>query len=212
MVYRRRRTTYRRKRYSRNRTYRRKFRRGYRYNKRGQKIYLFKRTSNYGTLFINNITDTLDGYQFRLDQVPNFTEFTALYDQFKINAVKLTFYPQVTENISLGTINNPVASARFYSCLDFNDSAPPTTIDEVREYQSCKRTPILKPHKRYLKPRIMDRGQIYNPGRPWLSCDTARSEPHYGVKIGVENMSSTTTSTMEYTIECKFYLSFRNVK
>jgi len=211
MVYRRRRT-YRRKRYTRNRSYRRRFRRATRYSKRGQKIYLFKRTARYGSVTANNIADVKDGYSFTLDQVPNYTEFTALYDQFKINAVKISFLPQMTENISLSSFNNPYASSRFFSALDYNSASAPATIDKVREYQSCKWTPILKTHKRYFKPRIVDAGGIYNPGRPWLNCDTAYNQEHFGLIFGIQAMSSTSTASMLYEIEVKYYLSFKNVK
>lgn len=208
--YYRRRTT-RRTRYGRKKAYRRRFRKSTRYSKRGQKLYLFKRfTGAYGQLVISSLTDTYAGYQFALRDLPNYTEFVALYDMYKINAIKISFIPQVTQNISLGAINNPEASTRFFSVIDYNDSSSPVSVDELREYQSCKMTPILRTHKRYIyKPKILD--SVRSSRNPWMATSNP-SEPFYGLKVAVEPMFSSTTTVMNYNIEAKFYLSFKNVK
>lgn len=210
MVYRRRRT-FRRKRTTRNTTYRRRFRRGTRYNKRGQKVYMFSRHVDYGALSINNLSNTYRDFNFSLADVPGFAEFTALYDMYKINAVKLMFLPSQTVNNSLSSVNNAAAYARFFSVLDFN--APPAswTIDDLRQYKTCKFTTILRRHKRYLKPRIMDSSSTYTPGRPWIST-TSTGTNYYGVLVGVEPIDSTGVTTMDYTVEAKFYMSFKNTK
>lgn len=211
----RRRKTYGRRPYrkrSTKRAYRKRWSRSSRY-KRGQKIYLYKRLSGfYATITVGSISPTLQAFEFRLNQVPNYTEFTALYDQYKINAVKITFLPEQTQSVSLSTANNATGSARFFSVVDYNDSAAPSSIDQLREYQSCKFTSIFKPHKRYFKPRILDSSGIYNPGRPWLSTQTGASITHYALKIGIEPTQATVATVDQFTVEVKYYLSFRTVK
>lgn len=194
------------------RGYRRYKRRFFRkkYNKRGQRLYRFIRYADFGSIFINNLTDTYGSLQFSLNDLPNYTEFTNLFDMYKINAIKITFSPQMTENISLGSVNNPYASARFFSCIDYNDATSPTSVDEVRQYQSARWTPILKRHVRYIpKPKILDSGSFTL--SPWISTASA-SNNYFGIKYAIENMSSTSTTSMEYTIEAKFYLTFKQVK
>lgn len=209
MVYRRR--TYRKKRsYGRKRNYRQRFKRTYRYSKRGQKLFLFKRFCDYGELTISNSTNTYASYNFSLVDLPSYTEFTSLYDMYKINAVKLTFLPQVTNSISSGTVNNPNASSRFFSVIDYNDGSAPTSIDELRQYHSCRMTPILRKHKRYImKPKILDSNGFSI--SPWMST-ASPSANYYGLKIAVEPMDSTSTTTMIYTVEAKIYMSFKQVK
>lgn len=199
-----------RKRTTKKRSYRRRFRRTYRYNKRGQKVYLFKRHCDFGELTIANNVDTLQAYNFSLQDVPDFDEFTALYDCYKINAIKIMFIPQQTQSVSIGNINNPNASSRFFSAIDYNDDSP-VTIQEIRQYQSCKMTPILRTHKRYFKPRIQDRGATYTPGRPWINTSSP-DQNYFGLKVAVEPMDSTNTLEMKYTVEVKFYMSFKSVK
>lgn len=212
MVYRRRyKRTYRKKTYGRKRTYRKRFSRKTRISKSGQRLYLFKRyTGAYGQLTINNINPTFAGFNFSLNDLPNYTEFTSLYDMYKINCIKISFIPQMTENVSLGTINNPYANTRFFSVIDYNDATAPTTIDQLREYATCKMTPILKTHKRVIfKPKILDSSSYTL--SPWISCDSP-SNNYYGIKVGVEAMGSTSTTIMTYNIEAVFYMSFKNVK
>jgi len=189
-----------------------RYRRRTRYNRRGQKVYMFKRmTGIFGQLTISNINDTFDGYNFSLSDLPNVTEFTSLYDVYKINAVKIVFIPQMTQNISLSTVNNAAANARFFSAIDYTDSTGPTSMDQLRQYQSCKYTSCLRTHKRYFKPRIMDSGAAYNPGKPWIATSSPNVN-YFGLYIGVEPMSASVTPTMAYSIECTYYVSFKNVK
>lgn len=210
MAYRRRykKRTYKRK--GAGRSYRRRYTRRTRINKRGQKLYLFKRFCDFGALTISNITGTGAAYNFSLSDLPNYTEFTALYDSYKINAVKITFRPQQTQSISIGAVNNPNASSRFMSAIDYNDGTAPTSMDEIRQYQSCKVTGILKPHSRYIfKPKILTTDSFSM--SPWLSTSVPNTN-YFGLKLWVEPMDSTSTTSMDYTVECKYYLSFKMVK
>lgn len=211
MVYRKR--TYRRRRVNRKpRVKKYKYRRGWKV-KRGQKTYYYKRfTNRLGPLTIDNINPTFAAYNFSLDDLPNYQEFTNLYDAYRLNAVKITFLPQMTQSVSLSAFNNPNASVRFFSAIDYNDSNVPGTIDDLREYQTCKFTPVLRRHSRYIyKPKIQDRGQTYTPGRPWINTSSP-DQDHFGLKIGVEPMQSTNITSMGYTIECTYYVSFKSVK
>lgn len=194
------------------RTYRKRWQFRSRRNKKGQKLYLYKRHVDFGEVSVSNITPTFASYQFRLNQVPDYTEFTNLYDMYKINAVKLVFIPKMTQSVSIGTVNNPENNARFFSVLDYNDGNVPVSVDELRQYQSCRFTQLLRTHKRYVsRPRIQDRGNTYNPGRPWINT-TAPDQEHFGMKIAIEPMGSTTTTDMPYSVEAVFYMSFRTVK
>lgn len=206
MAYRRKRTyrkTYKKRTFRKRRTIRRKG---------TQKIYQYKRLSGaFSTFVLSNVANAYTAYNFSLGDVPNYTEFTALYDYYKINAVKVTLLPQMTQNVSLGDVNNAWASKRLFSAIDYNDSSAVTTIDEIRQYQTCKFTPILKRHTRYFKPRINDSGSVFTPGRPWLLCSSPNTN-YFGIKLAGETMNSSGVANMEYTVEVMFYLSFKNVK
>lgn len=211
MVYRRRvrrrRTVYRKRT---TRAYRKRFSRGYRYSKRGQRLYLFKRFVRLNEITVDNINASYGAINFSLNDVPNYTEFTALYDMYKINCVKITFLPQMTQSVSIGSVNNPIANARVFTAIDYNDGGQPTSIDELREYQSAKYTTVLRPHKRVIfKPKILDTSSYSL--SPWMST-AAPTTNYYGLKYAIEPMASSTTTSMAFQVECKYYMSFKNVK
>lgn len=172
-------------------------------------VYLFKRHGTLADLVVGNVTPTYTGYGFRLTDVPNNSEFTALFDMYKINCIKIRFLPQMTENISLTSVNNPYANIRFLSAIDKNDSTV-TSSDQIREYQSCKVTPILKEHERIIyKPQIFD-SSGYSVS-PWLATSSP-STVYYGLKTSVDPIVSSSITVMHYSVEVVYYLAFKNVK
>lgn len=205
--YRRRRTPYRRKRYTPNRMYRRRFRRGYKYSKRGQKVYLYTRfTGVFANIVCDGINPTLLAYNFSLNDLPNYTEFTTLYDNYKLNGVKIMFRPKVTQSVSTGSINNPDATVPFYTCIDYNDSGALPTIDAIRDYKTCRVSTILRPKARYIhKPKIVDSSSSVRSA--WLSTASADIN-WYGLKVSIPPTTTATT----FGVEAKYYLSFKNVK
>lgn len=208
-AYRRKRTYTRRPRRNMNR---RKYR-GTRRNKMGQKVFMYKRYSGaFGSLVLNNITETYAGYNFSLSDLPSVADFTNLYDMYKINRVKVTFIPMQTQNVSLSSVNNAPGYVRFFSAIDYNDDTAPTSVNQIREYETCKWTTIYKPHVRYLKPRINDSANNYTvPGNPWISCASPNIN-YFGLKVAVEAIDSTVATTMEMPVEVTYYISFKNVR
>lgn len=197
------------RRYGRKKTFRRRYRKQTRFSKKGQKLYLFKRFCDYGELTVSSLTGGSFAYNFSLNDLPNYTEFTSLYDMYKLNAVKITFIPQQTESISLGSINN-ANNVRFFSAIDYNDSSAPASANELREYQTCKVTSVFKQHKRYIyKPKILD--SVSSSRTAWIAT-ASPSTNHYGLKVWVDPIDSTTTTSMTYQVEAKLYLSFKQVK
>jgi hypothetical protein len=62
---------------------------------------------------------------FSLDQLPNYTDFTSLFDHYSIDRVDITLIPGV----------NP---AQVAACPDFDDAVTPSGLADLLERQSCK--------------------------------------------------------------------------
>lgn len=186
-----------------------------------EKVHLVKR---YGVLksgtntFVEGInnppTDQSYKFFFSLDAVAGYQDFTKLYDQFKIRAVKVSFIP--VANIT--TAAESGYASLIYSTYDFNgdaESTPPSR-DLIREYQYCKWSPYGKIHKRYFFPRTVESatgiffGTKVGP-QNWISTDFPLA-PYYGLMVNVSNVPSIPTYDPLYKIEVKYYLSFRNTK
>lgn len=196
------------KRTSRKRNYRRRFRRSYRYSKKGQKVFLYKRFVDLGTIAADSALNVYSGFDFRLNDLPGWSEFQSLYDSYKINAIKIKFIPSQTVSNSLSTVANN-QNTRFISVIDYNDDSNPTSIDDLRQYHTCKVTNAFKTHTRYIyKPKyVIGASQ----SRMWISTTTP-STAWYGLKVAIEPMGSTVSTSMNYHIEGKYYLSFKSVK
>lgn len=179
---------------------------------KSSQVYYFKRFCKYSDINVPNISPALGALIFRLDLLPNYTEFTNLYDQYKILGVAVTFLPKQTQSVSIGNVNNADASARIFTAIDYNDVNPPATVDELREYQNAKYTSALRRHTRYIRaPKVQDQGSTYIPGNPWIDT-TSPGKYYFGLKYGIEPINSSTTTSMNVGLELTYYLAFKQVK
>lgn len=204
---------------------------GYRRNR--QPIHYFKRTCkisditaswNAATATATTIAGT---YALSLDSVSAHGEFTSLYDQYMIRAVKLSFVPSgnsyMTSTVS--GIATPVGFSRFNSVIDYNDSSVPANENEMLQYQSLKTTPGYKTHTRYFKPKVQQTiadndvtGTVVNgapKGNCWLDCANP-SVDHLGLKVfcaaPINSVSASTSVSITYSVYATFYLAFKNVR
>lgn len=198
-----------RRRTSRKRSYRRRFRRSYRYSKKGTKVFMYKRFCSLGTVAADSTLDQFFPFSFELNNVQGFSEFAQLYDFYKINAVKISFIPSQTMSNSLSTISNN-QNTRFFSVIDYNDDSTISSLDDLRQYSTCKWTSAFRTHKRYIyKPKHSIASYVQS--SQWCSTATPTTE-WYGLKVGIEAMGATVTTSMNYRVEAKYYLSFKNPK
>lgn len=160
----------------------------------------------------NPATDQSYRFQFRLNAVAGYQDFTKLYDQYKIRAVSVSFIPMV--NITSATASG--YASLIYTTYDFNGESTTPSKNEIREYQYCKWSPYGEIHNRYFFPRITEfvtgtsQGTKVGP-QNWLS--TAHPDiPYHGLIVNVSNVPSIAENEPIYKIEVRYYLSFRNTK
>lgn len=228
----RRRTTFRRRRpMTRKRSYRRKFS-SRRVKSRGnQRIYYFKRSTNLAPVVAQSTTtDTIQYYSFRLDDLPDYSELTTLYDQYQIAAVKLSFIPlynmaTLNEGMSGNTAGNSNFnfSIRSASALDYDGAQSGVTgMQDLREYQTYKWKSYPRIHSRYLRPKaIMSYEGVSAavpyvlPGRssPWFNTGSATNVTYGGLWFAVDAVNSAPlVGQTLYKVEAKYYLKFKTVK
>lgn len=185
-------------------------------NRSISKTYLFKRHVNLGTVALSNAAVTTGGHSFQLDEVPNYQEFTALFDVYRIAAVKISCYVNASDIQVQSTI--PFAVVRWISVIDYNSSGSFGSFDDAREFQSAKmkQFPSPYPAKRYLKPKMIssvenDATSIVAAGnkKGWLNT-TVANIPHYGYRYIFEQLSSPYTGSIKF--EAVYYMMFRQVK
>lgn len=146
---------------------------------------------------------------------PAVTDFTNLFDEYRINSVTIIFRLEVDPSAQSG----PTAVyPRLTTWKDYNDTAVPANIDEVRQRQA-KQISTLFPGKnivRKVRPAVQTAilkspsGVTVNAPKwnQWLPCSITDVE-HLGMKYCIERWSS-----VNYTINVlfRYHLSCRMVR
>lgn len=186
---------------------------------KARKAFSFKRKTYIETITVNNLADFMKGYSFSLSQLNNATEYTNLFDQFRICGIAITLMPSVTDfSAASGVTMTNFAMPEVRSIIDKDDASNPTSFNEMYEYNNCKITRGHREHKRFWKPAILSASyetavsSAYTPRfNQWLST-TDPATPHYGVKIGINALGSAAAGNMYYRMYATFYIQCKNPK
>lgn len=147
--------------------------------------------------------------------ITNSTEFTNLYDQYRLNKVVLE-YKWSLGNTALGGVpadnimgNPPI----LYIYNDYDDRVAPT-YQEVMEQGRCKKV-VLTPNKivrMSVRPALLT--QLFNGGdslkwKQWINTNNPIA-PHFGQKFGVHYQGSQAYGVL--SIIPTFYFSCKGIK
>lgn len=168
--------------------------------------YRFKRTVQFPAV-TSSVGASYGALTFSLAQLTNPTEFTSLFDSFKISGIKLVFMPRISES------NGPAGSQGFGTFIyspDYDDGTVPSSSIELLERQShrVKQIGSTRPFKIFLKPSagvtlVGGFGQT----KGW--SDTANNGIlYYGLKYAWTNV--VVSSIMDLYVT--YYLKFKGVK
>jgi hypothetical protein len=154
--------------------------------------YKFSRSFDLGTL-LRTASDQGFAWPFALNQVPASTEFTTLFDKYRITSIDLTFSYWRTGHPP-GTTDDVWPA--MYLFMDDDDSAIPTTKSEVLERMSVQRV-SFSPMRQTISVKITPRwvqsraGTSTNiaPLNSWIDMSTPGVQ-HYGVKAWVDYYNS----------------------
>ncbi len=176
----------------------------------------FRQTA-YTTTLTQTAADSFGALNFVLTSASNYTGFTDLWDVYRVDYLEFSFEPAFTANAFTQYATNVVP--RIYTVIDLDDSVTPTTLNSLREYQSC-RTHMYEPFKVTVnRPGVLTGvfdGSAIVAGAftqsPWI--DAAKiSIPHYGLKYGIEgNTASSPTTYQSWNVSLVVGLSFKNVR
>lgn len=148
----------------------------------------------------DGINPSLVGFNFVLNQLPSVTDFTKLFDMYRIRKIEIEWLPEYTELTDAAPLSNAV-NVRFNSVIDISDSGAPSSVSALLEYQQLKVTGITKPHSRSWTPTFLMGGLV--PCSCWLPT-SAPAERHYGLKVGIDptGVAMTFRSKVRFEVEC----------
>lgn len=154
----------------------------------------------------------------------NWLEFSALFDEYKVNGIKITFVPRFDSLAAPVTGATPmtVLQPMISYCIDPSSTLTPsglynsTTYNTFLEQGNVKIRRATKPVSIFYRPKIeiptnVGGGFVYRrPG--WLSTNST-AVPFKGVHVFMHtNNFSTQNTDINYDVFFTWYISVRNIK
>lgn len=177
----------------------------------------FKRSCTLGNFASAVSGEVCGGLKFTLAQLPNYTEFSTLFDRFRITHVQLQFFLKYSPDSGAADPSGNQQNAThpvMYLVKDYDDDSTPSSLNVIREHAKVQMQ-VMDPNKLVtfnIKPATLSEtyrsnvATTYSPQwKQWIDMATPDT-PYYGCKFGVENFfgsNQTIQVRATYWIECK---------
>ncbi len=177
-------------------------------------LYRCVRTVNLGSITAGTIDAGL-GRRFRLSDVPTSTDFTNLFDQYRIVAVEAIYV------FSTHVLSAQARYPRITFAVDYSDASNPASEAEVLQYQNAESFQfgqVKHTFKRVLKPRAAlaafegaFSGYGMASANQWFDTNDSSIE-YYGTKEWVVNYNTTLATGAVINVYHRYHMEFKNAK
>lgn len=185
-----------------------------------------KRITYGGTwTFATTTTNDFWRYQvFDMSNFNNFSEFASVFDEYKVNRIKVTYRPAYDSVVNIGPAGTLIQSQAYaHYVVDPGSTLIPTgvygtgSLQSLLENGDVKTRTLNRPFSIYYKPKVTD--SVFNTGTasamrtsPWVrTSDTATVYRGYHMYIQQNGISNTNTN-IRLDFYITMYVSFRNIK
>jgi hypothetical protein len=175
-------------------------------------IYRTVRTVSLGAITAG-LVDTGVGRRFRLSDVPGSSDFTNLFDQYRIVAVEAIYV------FSTHILASQARYPRITFCVDYSDASNPASENAILEYQNAESFQfgqVKHTFKRVLKPRAAlgafegaFTGYGMAPLGMWFDAADSAIE-YYGTKEWLSNYNTTIATGAQVNVYHRYHLEFKN--
>lgn len=178
----------------------------------GYKIHKFSRIRANGGITLAAV-DVGRSLSFAFNLLPDFGEFTTLYDAYSIDKIEVTWV----------LVNN---TAEEYPVLlvapDYDDATAPATISDVTTHELCRIVPFSaskRSHTETIVPRFAATAfrtgvtSAYTWGPVGTLLDMATTDtPYYGLKYWLDNYNSVDTPNAAFRVYYTFHVRCAGVR
>jgi len=169
------------------------------------------RQSAEGTIVASASAVVTQQFAFTLSSLDQYTTFTALFDQYRIDAIRFAVVPCAN---ALG-LSDAINYQPLYCVIDYDDNVALSSVAVARQYDNLIELGVGESLERTFAPKIQVQtnlantttGGISNIGPQWLDCNTAGIY-HYGVKLLVPQGNADN----KWDIFVEYYVSFASVR
>lgn len=170
----------------------------------------------------NNQTEQFGiGIRMALTDVPNSSEFTTMFNEYRIDKVVYRITP-----VTWGSVPGTASQApSAYVSWDSNDATAPATSRQMMERDQCKLVDFIIGQPTYIVgvPRVAQAiyssgvttsyGFPNNPKSLWLDTTSpSNSTPHYGLKMFFRNFVAIANAGTALRIQPTYYMTFRSTR
>lgn len=183
-------------------------------------VYKFKRkrASSITVEYDGATTESHGVFKFMLSDVPNSTEFTALFDKYRITGIKAQFFPR-TNTLSQNNLTGTLTECPpILTVVDYDDAAATGDSNVLMQYENCRVHSEFKPFSVFFRPMIAL--ATYSSGafsgysssrKQWIDAASPDVE-YYALKWASLTYAIANSTTIEvnwdvvftYYIECKY--------
>jgi hypothetical protein len=174
----------------------------------GNNVYSCIQTGNMSTVSSSASANVYASFYVTLSQLDQYASLVAVFDQYRICAVEITFRPRISQESS-----NSANTGSFATVIDVDDAASLTSFAQAEDYQTCLIGRGFESQVRTFVPHAavaLYTGSFSGYGNvssPWIDTSSSTVQ-HYGVKAAWTATDS--IYVMDYTT--RFYLQFKNVR
>lgn len=155
-------------------------------------------------------------YSFRISDLPDASELTALYDQYRVDKLVVHFIngtqPPYVSHQDVGTL---------LTAVDFDGGATGLTFSQFLSYESCEVTPHGKVKTITIKPRAEvnstdSGGNVVSASlaaaNTWWDVSNTNVQ-HHGIRYGMTPYSAGSSGDAAwYTLWIEAYVTFKNTR
>lgn len=187
---------------------------------RRMKIHSFKRTCHFTDITVAN-TAVKGHWFFKLSDLPDYTEFTNLFDFFRIKGIKLTIQPTYTGS-PVDATESSIGFGSIHTAIERNDLSSFTGTElTLMQYDTYKRSRADRGHRRYFRPSTVN-GEYASDGsaaglsiewNKWISNSTGGSGGVSTAYQGINYLfdANNVNKTVEYKVYATYYIQCKSV-
>lgn len=182
----------------------------------GQTYHMIRTRETVFEVVYNGINSfTTAALSFKLSDFAS-SDVTALFDQYRFNAVEVKMIPRVTDRSPDTSIPPPY----LFTAIDYDDAAAITAISDILQYANCQSHPWDKSFVRRFRPNVALAaygGGVFssyaNKTLQWIDVASTGVE-HYGFKVSTAAYSTSLNTAVRpvWDIVVKAYLEFKSVR
>ncbi len=169
-------------------------------------------------------TGIVEKLKFEIADIPQFSTYSALFDQYRLTGVKVTLLPTTNTN---DTAN---VGGSFIWSIDLDGDTTITTFDDILQCSNSHTSPWsstggMTPYKKmFVRPRTRDAlvrdicnnvpvlSTALGDAKQWIDLGDRGTTEHFGLNIGWYFGNAQLNAPQELNMITTYYIQFRKVR